>query len=157
GLLEALHPGRADRQPGAEVEPGQVRQQAGLAGLIELVVELGTGPPTGLLETLHAPLQVEAPCGRVLLECDARDRDSDLRAPSVLVAAGLGLPDGVPIAADLLAPGGNQAVEAGPGGIDGEYVSGTPVPERVEHDGEVVFLREIRVPGLRERHDLRGL
>src|SRR5207237_8461453 len=68
-----------------------------------------------------------------------------------------GLPHPVAIAGDVVSLGADQALEPWSVGVHGEHVTRPAVLERGANDHDVIFLVELDVPRLRERHDAAWL
>jgi hypothetical protein len=145
--------GRADRQAEAEIEVRQIREPAGAARLVDQVVAVGARPAAGLLQALHAALDVESPGVEVGPVAQALDRNAHRDRPAGSVARRLRFPDRIPLAVDGLALRRDQAIETRPVGVDRENVAGARVEVRVEHDDQVVLDRQIGIARLREGHD----
>ena len=144
-----------NRQPQPEIECGQVGEQSGVAGLIDLVVAISARPATGFEQPLHTALYVESPAGEALLEAQALDRNADFGAPSTSVARRRRLPDSIPVGVDVFALRGHEPVEPRPVRIDREHVARPPILERIEHDQYVISQLEIEVARLGEGDDAR--
>ena len=84
-------------EPQAQVEARQPGEQARPARLEDRVVLPRARPAVGLLQPLDAPLDVEPPLAKPVLEAERRDRDPDLGRPARGVAVRGRLPLAVPV------------------------------------------------------------
>src|SRR5437764_10954696 len=123
----------AHGEPGADIEQWQPGQYARACHARHERILARARPSVGLLKTLHAPLNVEAPTGEPLAEHQTLHRDQDLRDPARVGAPRRGLPDAVPIGVLALSLVHDERIVARARGIDGEHVAGPCVAIAVEH------------------------
>ena len=156
-VLEASDEGGAHAEAQPEIEAGKPGEQARLARLEDRVVLPRARPAVRLLQSLDAPLDVEAPFPEVAPEAQVSIgmRISAVQPPAS--RRGAGLPLAVPVLVASSPPGCDERVVACAAGVDREDVTGAAVLERVEDDDDVVLALEVAVPLLREAHDPRGL
>ena len=73
---------RTHGQADAEIEVRQIGEQAGAAGLRDLVLARRERPAIGLEPPLNAALHVEVPLAQIGIEAERLDRNQDLGAPA---------------------------------------------------------------------------